>query len=104
MAGEIQATAHRCMCRDCGPCGCGKGADGHCATCADRPQTTGRKPHWRNSKFGGNIEFVRVNRWLGTVGPEIGGECRYSSASGGGVAPTQDEAKRRVEMEAATDA
>lgn len=27
---------HLCMCRDCGPCGCGKGGDDHCTTCADR--------------------------------------------------------------------
>lgn len=40
MSEQTITTQHRCMCRDCGPCGCGKGADGHCATCADRPQIT----------------------------------------------------------------
>lgn len=57
------------------------------------------QPRWRPTKFGNNLELVMRKKWLGQVGPEIDGRCRYVTTTAAGYAATQEEARRYVEME-----
>jgi len=61
---------------------------------------TRAKPRWRLTRFGDNEELKLLARWLGNVGPVIGGKCRYTTQTGTGTASTRAEAKRLVEAEA----
>ena len=37
---STEKMTHRCMCRDCGPVGCGYDGEGHCQTCAEKMTKT----------------------------------------------------------------
>lgn len=56
------------------------------------------QPRWRRTRFGENQDLMLRDKWLGQVGPEIKGECRYMTRSGeSGTATSQSDAKARVE-------
>lgn len=54
-------------------------------------------PRWRIK--GDGLELIMRRKWLGQVGPMIDGQCRYVTTTGAAYAPSQEEAKRRVECE-----
>jgi hypothetical protein len=59
------------------------------------------KPRWKKARFGDSQDLYLRNRWLGSVEPEIAGECRYTTRTGAGCALSVDDAKRHVESTAA---